>query len=347
MQRTGFVPANANDHHEGGPSLGSARVAIQSLVTGGKPPTEGWQARAVPIQHSYGKGVAWTSVTPVITGDRVETVLEVPAGGWYRLELKTGADGLTAASVEPVGVGDIFLIAGQSYAANTGDEVLSVEDRDGRVSAYDLRNNRWAVANDPFPPPVGGNGGTPWPPAMNLLMPMARVPIGLVNVSVGGTAVGQWLPGEVLVAGDIKYYLYKDLVAAGKAMGRFRAVLWQQGESDVIAKTSAEVYQQRLNTVVDQSAGEWGFRPVWMLAKSTCHPTVYVRPVEEGVIRGALEQLSHKPGFAPGPDTDILCEVGLYRAPLGTRRHFTGAGQRAAGLLWFTALWNALYTTTK
>ncbi len=344
IQRTGFVPADAWGQHEGGPALGSARVSIRSAITDRKPPTEGWQARAVPIGRAFGRGIGWTDVTATVSADQVEVGVDIPAGGWYRIELKSGP---LAASVEPVGIGDIFLIAGQSYAANTGEEKFAIDDPEGRVVALDLRTNSWATANDPQPAGLGGNGGSLWPNAMNLLMPLARVPIGLVNVAVGGTAVGQWLPGEVLVVAGKSYTLHRDLVAGGAAVGRFRAVLWQQGESDVLAKTSAAVYQQRLNQVVSRAAAEWGFHPPWMLAKSTCHPTVYMRPAQEAVIRDALQQLTRQPDFLPGPDTDILCEVGVYRAPMGTRRHFSGPGQRAAGQMWFATLWNAFYSASK
>lgn len=72
------------------------------------------------------------------------------------------------------------------------------------------------------------------------------------------------------------------------------------------------------------------------------HPTVYNRPAEEGQIRNAIDQLWHLPGIRPGPDTDVL--GGENRGGLGTRRHFSGIGQRRAALLWFAALWSSLHT---
>ncbi len=66
------------------------------------------------------------------------------------------------AAVEPVGVGEVFLIAGQSYAAGCNDGLLRVNDPEGRVVCYDPAAKSWRVAHDPQP--VVGDGGTIWPP---------------------------------------------------------------------------------------------------------------------------------------------------------------------------------------
>ena len=118
------------------------------------------------------------------------------------------------------------------------------------------------------------------------------------------------------------------------------AVLWQQGESDVIEHRSTDYYVQNMVTIRKQLAADWRFDPPWLLAKSTLHPTVYNDPAGEGRIRAAIDRLWSTPGFRPGPDTDILGAEN--RGGIGTRRHFSGIGQRRAGLMWFATLWNEL-----
>ena len=162
-------------------------------------------------------------------------------------------------------------------------------------------------------------------------MPLLRVPVGLANVGVGATSSGQWLPG-----GD----LHVRLVQTGQALGRFRAVLWQQGESDVLAHTSAEDYIKNLAAIREVAVKAWGFEPPWLLAKSTLHPTVYHDEVGEGCVRAAIDALWHHPGFVPGPDTDIL--GGENRGGPTTFRHFSAVGQRRAAALWFAAVWQQL-----
>ncbi len=141
-----------------------------------------------------------------------------------------------------------------------------------------------------------------------------NVPIGLANVAWGGTSSDQWLP-----AGE----LHQRLVDAGKKLGRFRAVLWQQGESDVIGKTPIEKYVANLTAIRQSAADAWGKSPRWLLAKSTLHPTVYNDNAGETRIRHAIDELTKLPGFAPGPDTDLL--DGDRRGPIDSRRHFTAS----------------------
>ncbi len=161
---------------------------------------------------------------------------------------------------------------------------------------------------------------------------MIRVPIGLVNVAVGGTSSRQWLP---------RTPLNEKLEAAGKATGGFRFVLWQQGESDVIEKVASDVYVTNLRTIRTGLARAWGFEPPWLLAKSTLHPTVYNDAKHELMIRSAIDRLWKTEGFRPGPDTDIL--GGENRGGPNSRRHFSEVGQRRAGLLWFAAVWAELH----
>jgi len=334
VQRQGFEPRRAHDHEPGGPALGFADVQIELDLGSAKEKIADdatFEFRAAPLKDAYGAGTDWAKVDGRRDDKSWSAVARVPAGGWYRLEIRArkADQTLAVASVEPFGVGEVYLIAGQSYAVGANDEITKVDDPQGRVVAYDVVKKSWRVANDPQP--NVGDGGTIWPTTGNLLLPLARVPIGFVNVAVGGTATRQWLPGEKL---------YEQLAAAGKTTGRFRAVLWQQGESDVIEHRPTDYYVKNMTTIREALAKDWGFDPPWLLAKSTLHPTVYNDPAGEGRIRAAIDELVKTPGFRPGPDTDIL--AGENRGGLGTRRHFSGVGQRRAGLMWFAELWREM-----
>lgn len=115
---------------------------------------------------------------------------------------------------------------------------------------------------------------------------------GFVNVARGATASTQWLPGTPL---------HQNLVAAAKSVGRFRAVLWQQGESDVMSNTTTDKYVANLKAIRAALVKECGFEFPWLPAKSTLHPTVYNNPKQEAVIRSAVDTLWKTPGFFPGP----------------------------------------------
>lgn len=330
IQRQGFDPPHAHANQPGGPKLGFADVPIQGSFTA--IPEESFDYRIVLLDEAFGQAVDWTKFTPKRNGETVDGTVRVHAGGWYRLEIRQRVNDETraTATVQPFGVGEVIVIAGQSYADGANDELLKVEEKQGRVVAYDVLKKSWSIANDPQP--NRATGGTIWPALGDYLVPVARVPVGFVNVAVGGTASRQWLPGEKL---------YEGLETGGKSAKRFRAVLWQQGESDVIENVSTEKYVENLSRIRSSLSKSWGFDPPWLLAKSTLHPTVYVKPVEEERIRSAIDQLCRTPGFRSGPDTDVL--AGENRGGIKSRRHFTGIGQRRAALLWFVAVWNEIH----
>jgi hypothetical protein len=147
-------------------------------------------------------------------------------------------------------------------------------------------------------------------------------------VAWGGSAISEWLPGTEL---------YENVLQAARAVEDFRFVLWQQGESDVIERTTREEYARHLRMIKESLEKDLGFARPWILAKSTLHPTVYHEPEQENAIRGAIEDLLTLPGFLRGPDTDIL--GGEHRAGMEKSRHWSEIGQRRAGDMWFAHIW--------
>jgi hypothetical protein len=331
VQREGFERLNAHEHQPGGPALGFANVVVKADIPSS--PEEVLEFRTVLLTEAFGKPVDWTQFEPQRVGTTVTGSVKVPAGGWYRLEVRqrVAQETKSIAAVEPFGVGEVFIIAGQSYADGANDELQKVTEPQGRVVAYDVKKKIWQVAHDPQPNKA--TGGTIWPALGDLLVPVARVPVGFVNVAVGGTASRQWMPGETL---------YQGIDDAGQQIKHFRAVLWQQGESDVIENVSTAKYVENLSKIRQTLATSWHSEPTWLLAKSTLHPTVYNDPAKEGQIRDAIEQLSQQPGFRPGPDTDTL--GGENRGGINSRRHFSAIGQRRAALLWFAAVWAEIHS---
>lgn len=330
IQREGFNPAIAPVN---GPTADARGWAVVDLVWSA-PDNGAWEARIVPLARAFGRAVDWTKLKVTTANQQWQSTLRVPAGGWYRLELRCTAreKTLRELSLEPFGIGEVFVIAGQSYASGANDEVLKVAEPERRVAAFNWRDKVWQVCDDPVP--HVGPKGTIWPALGDLLVPLLRVPVGFVNASVGGTSTRQWA-----VDGP----LFADLVTAGKKTNRFRYVLWQQGESDVIENTSQAVYVERLLVIRQAAMKQWGQDVPWLPAKSTLHPTVYRLPEREERIRAAIDQLWSLPGFRPGPDTDVL--DGENRGGPETMRHFSGIGQLRAAQLWFVSLWHELHRT--
>lgn len=95
----------------------------------------------------------WRQISVKVDKNQLRAQANVSAGGWYRFEIRgrVGSDCILSGNVEPMGVGEVFIVAGQSYATNCNDAVLAVHDPQQRVVACDSITRKWRVANDPQP----------------------------------------------------------------------------------------------------------------------------------------------------------------------------------------------------
>ncbi len=296
-----------------------------------------------------GKADEWQKLPAHFKGATFEAKMETPAGGWYRLELRA-SDGdkvLAEAAVEHVGVGEVFLVAGQSNSANHGEEKQSTKS--GKVATFN--GKRWQLANDPQPG-ASGSGGSFLPPFGDAIAQRFAVPVGLIACGIGATSVREWLPkgtkfpnpptltGRVrqLPSGEWESNgeAFDMLVARMKQMGPlgFRAVLWHQGESDANQQDPTRtlpgnLYREYLEQVILQSRHAIGWEAPWFLAQVSYHV-----PGDEASpdIRAAQASL-WKDGIAlAGPDSDAL--KGDLRENGGKGVHFSGPGLREHAARW-------------
>lgn len=326
IQRRGWVPQLDFVNRAGRAARGFADVNLSFTIP--SLPFDRLEGRAVLLGEDA-SDVNWQKIDFTKEQQVTDARLRVNAGGWYRVEVRllNGEQIVATAMVEHVGIGEVFIVAGQSYATNCNDAPLKVLDEKQRVVCFDWTSDSWRIAHDPQPVFDGSDGGSMWPVYGDQLAEMLDVPIGIANVAVGGTSSKQWLP---------EGNLHPRLQLAATKIGRFRGVLWQQGESDVIDKRSTAEYVTNLLTIRKAFYDHLDFKPQWWIAKSTLHPTVYREPLHESNIRRAYETLVAEHGFQSGPDTDRL--GGKYRGDLKSRRHFSEAGQIAAGKLWASTI---------
>ena len=274
---------------------------------------------------------------------------DAPAGGWHRLEVRalSGADVLAESAVEHVGVGEVFVIAGQSNSANHGAEKQNTKT--GLVAAFD--GKRWRPANDPQPGASGG-GGSFIPPFGDAIAQRFHVPVGIVACGVGATSVREWLPkgrtfpNPPTIEGNVrklpggewesKGSLFSNFSARLKQLGPrgFRAVLWHQGESDAnqadpTRTLPGHLYRDYLEQLIRDSRREIGWNAPWFVAQASYHV-----PGDEASpdIRAAQAAL-WKLGLAlEGPDSDAL--KGELRDEGGEGVHFSGPGLREHAARW-------------
>lgn len=191
----------------------------------------------------------------------------VPAGGLYRIETMLSSaefamDGVITRGdmIHHLGVGDIYLIAGQSNASGRGKDPVSDPPELG-VHMY-RNSGSWTLAAHP----LNDTTRSAYPahleyhnpshsPYLSFAKHLKRelgYPIGLVQSALGGMPLRFWDTDE---NGE----LYRNMIqiARDAAGGHIRGVLWYQGCTDALEGRSHD-YLERFLTMVERTRAELG-----------------------------------------------------------------------------------------
>jgi hypothetical protein len=306
------------------------------------------EAKAELSARLRGKATDWMVVghSSQFKDGKFSGCLKLAAGGWYTLKVrfrKSAGDPAVVgeAVVEHVGVGDVFVVAGQSNSSNHGQEKQITTT--GLVAAFDGKH--WQLAND-AQPGASGSAGSFMPPFGDALAGKFQVPVGIIACGIGATSVREWLPkgakspnpptleGRVrrLPSGEweSKGEAFEMFTARMKQLGPkgFRAVLWHQGESDAEQPDPkrtlpGKLYRDYLEQLIRASRREIGWDAPWFVALASSHGG-------DGVpdIRAAQKSLWDDGIALEGPDSDAL------KGDLGDGVHFSGKGLREHGARW-------------
>lgn len=323
------------------------------------------QGHASPEAHSVRARITGQSLTGALPGKwsklsldkatgEFNATIPVTAGGFYTVEVQVrrGFHALADLKVPHVGVGEVFVISGQSNSTNYGEVQQTTQT--GMVTTFS--GDSWRIANDPQPGTQDNSKKGSFIPSFgDALYRKYHVPIGIASVGHGSTSVRQWLPaGEnVEVMPTMTKYvtqnpdgtltsdgtLFNGMMHRIQQFGPhgFRAILWHQGESDSHQKPeheiSGETYRRMLEHVILTTRKQAGWDIPWFVANASYgNPqTPSWPPVREA------QQSLWKSGVAlQGPDTDTLGAP--YRQNNGKGVHFSDSGLKAHGLLWAAAV---------
>jgi hypothetical protein len=196
-----------------------------------------------------------------VTGLAWRCELRLPAGpGLYRLEsrLRVLDPSSPAAALAPrgdmrhfIGVGDVWAIAGQSNASGYGRGPYEDEPTLG-VHLFNNANT-WGLATHPMNDSTntahpqnreGGNPGhSPFLQFGRVLQRAANYPIGLLQVSLGASALSVWEEGAALAT-----MMGECTEASG--CGGLRGICWYQGETDAGNDELTRSYLPRFNNAL-------------------------------------------------------------------------------------------------
>ncbi len=244
---------------------GFARVRVAGWFhVDGLPARTEMAVQARVVREDSGETVVgWTACA--VEGLNFYVWLKIPAGGLYRLEtvLKyAGANGLSVTRGDMAhhfGVGDVYVIAGQSNAAGRSAEPTPDPPEPG---VHVLRpGGVWDMASHPLhettnavlTPSMENNN-----PAHSPFLAFGRkmraalsVPIGLIPLAKGGSGLWQWNPDE-------EGCLYQNMLhTVRQHCPKVCGVLWYQGCADAF-EHKGETYLARFARMVERWRADLG-----------------------------------------------------------------------------------------
>jgi hypothetical protein len=148
-------------------------------------------------------------------------------------------------SVDNIGVGDVYVIAGQSNAEGIGQNLNTFDPSLGFSTVF-MENGTIRMMNDPTDSSVWA-GGSPWVSvAEQLLENDSSVPVMFLSTADAGSRISAWKDGAYNYTNSI--YMVSQITYGSN---KTKAVLFFQGESDIFDGTSYNSYYTDINSMVN------------------------------------------------------------------------------------------------
>lgn len=207
-------------------------------------------------------------------GENWSVELTIPQGGLYRVEARIAAceqhecnnfydwSPLIKCAYH-VGVGDIFVMAGQSnMSAYARDPAYDPSELG--ISLFD-NSGSWVLAAHPLnsvPNPIYPNndensGNGPGLAFARMMKHALNVPIGLVAAAKGGSSLESWNPAE-----KEECFLYDSLVQKIEQVGKFRGMIWYQGCNETVEEGESLTYLDKFKETVSLWREKFGYFPI-------------------------------------------------------------------------------------
>ncbi len=263
------------------------------------------EARFVPREIGQGTaaptGGGWATVQENPRSGNFYGSMSV-TGGWYKLEVRIIVDNAVTftSTVERVGVGEVFVVAGQSNATGGDNNANGPGATDDRVSSVNFQN--YNGANSPAIAPYSdiklpcpefvhldditktapfGNYAWCWGAFGDSLVKKLQVPVMIFNAGWSSTGVRNWkesIPGNSLTVSDFGFQF-----PAGLPFGHMRitlnnyiaqlgvrAILWHQGETDNMVSRTRENYLSDIREVIKATRDLSGKDNLaWVVSRAT------------------------------------------------------------------------------
>ena len=212
-------------------------------------------------------GGAWATIDATPTGGTFSGTLSSQAEGQGPLEVRFTNDAGAIDTAQYVGIGDVFVIAGQSNASGRGDNNQTYSHASLKAGLFD-NTYHWGELLDETDgsggqvdsvSADGTTGGSIWPLLATSIMADQGVPVGFVVCAMGGTSISSWQKGtandRATLYGSMQYRV-------GQLQNGCKAVLFHQGEANAVAGTAEATYNTDLDSFADDVNTDLGVKTV-------------------------------------------------------------------------------------
>lgn len=281
------------------------------------------EARLLPVQSGQGSLTEWVVIDNSPKAGSFSGKFEGTAG-WYVLQIRTfNAEGQSESTqVERIGIGEVFIISGQSNAQGLEGRNASGATED-RVNAYSSYNSENISETPPITGfyqlsrdrNIGPHGQTPWlwGEFGDRLVRELNVPVLFFNTAYEGTFASDWVRssrGEDVYhsgfgfkfPGNTPYSFLGNVLKNHLPLMGARAVIWVQGENEGEFNISEDKYYSDLKELIEISRGDAGTAINWIVYR-----TSLIRNIShQRVINAQNRIISDLENVYAGPETDGL-----------------------------------------
>ncbi|GLU54040.1 T9SS type A sorting domain-containing protein [Dyadobacter frigoris] len=323
------------------------------------------EARLLPNGSNSHIGKEFSFSADQIKQGFLHTTLQAETG-WYRLEITGYGDKgiVDSTSIVRVGIGEVFLVAGNSNAMGLPD--LGSKNASDQVVSFNAVNkglnseNITVAPDEPMQTPEyspitvksnifpSGETSWYWGELGDMISQKMNTPVMFLNTAWaaansenyrdGATGkdafniyVGKYWPNRqpyTNIVNTIRYF--------NSSLG-LRAVLWSHGENDAQLNFTEENYFNNIKTLIENSRHDSGYPASWIIARNSASftlPKPYA-PVINAQIR--LAALKNFNSFA-GPNLDTI------QIPRPSHGHFENISGGIQGLTLAATAWSRILT---
>ncbi len=176
------------------------------------------------IEASFNGGV-YTNISVSPSGNSFSGELNASVGNGTLIVRFSNNPSINS-SLNNTGVGDVFVIAGQSNAVGRGEIAQILNSSNQFMASAFMQNSTWKLANDPIE--SSGTKNSAWPLVANYIVQNQSIPIAFLQTAVGATSIISWQKGQS------KYdEMIGNMTVATNGSMKVKTMLWFQGYSDV------------------------------------------------------------------------------------------------------------------